>query len=76
MRGSRIMTMFSLVLAGEAIFGLPFAVARYVRERPGSPPSITMRSLQEIAELGPQGHFDLIIAPATLVTESMLGFRR
>lgn len=45
---------------------LPFAVARYVRERPGSQPSITMRSLQEIAELGPQGHFDLIIVPAPL----------
>ncbi|MFP6675249.1 MAG: MFS transporter [Pirellulaceae bacterium] len=29
MRGSRILTMFSLVLAGEAIFGLPFAVSRY-----------------------------------------------
>ena len=27
--GSRIVTMFSLILAGEAIFGLPFAVARY-----------------------------------------------
>jgi predicted MFS family arabinose efflux permease len=29
MRGSRIVTMFCLILAGEAIFGLPFAVARY-----------------------------------------------
>jgi nitrate/nitrite transporter NarK len=29
MRGSRLVTMFSLILAGEAIFGLPFAVARY-----------------------------------------------
>ncbi len=27
--GSRIVTMVSLILAGEAIFGLPFAVARY-----------------------------------------------
>lgn len=27
--GNRVITMFSLVLAGEAIFGLPFAVARY-----------------------------------------------
>ena len=42
---------------------LPFAVARYAAERPGSLPGITMRSLQEIAELGAQGHFDLIIAP-------------
>ncbi|MEO2012372.1 MAG: MFS transporter [Pirellulaceae bacterium] len=32
MRGSRILTMFSLVLAGEAIFGLPFAVSRYFGE--------------------------------------------
>jgi sugar phosphate permease len=29
MREARVVTMFSLVLAGEAIFGLPFAVARY-----------------------------------------------
>ncbi len=29
MRASRILTMFSLVFAGEAIFGLPFAVSRY-----------------------------------------------
>jgi DNA-binding transcriptional LysR family regulator len=42
---------------------LPFTIAKYIEQRPGSSPSITMRSLQEIAELGAQGHFDLIIAP-------------
>jgi len=45
---------------------MPLVVARYVQERPGSAPSITMRSLQEISELGDQGHFDLIIAPTPL----------
>lgn len=58
-----------VVIAGTSavVHGvLPLAVARYVRERPGSTPSITMRSLQEISELGDQGHFDLIIAPAPL----------
>ncbi|MDA1100033.1 MAG: LysR family transcriptional regulator [Proteobacteria bacterium] len=58
-----------VVIAGTSavVHGLlPFAVARYINERPGSPPSITMRSLQEIAEIGAQGHFDLIVAPAPL----------
>jgi DNA-binding transcriptional LysR family regulator len=42
---------------------LPSTIAKYIEQRPESSPSITMRSLQEIAELGAQGHFDLIIAP-------------
>ena len=55
-----------VVIAGTSaiVHGLlPLAVARYVQERPGSPPSIVMRSLREIVELGPQGYFDLILVP-------------
>ncbi|NQW10192.1 MAG: LysR family transcriptional regulator [Alphaproteobacteria bacterium] len=42
---------------------LPPVLARYVAGRPGLPPSMTMRSLTEIAELDPQDRFDLVFAP-------------
>lgn len=45
-------------------FGLlPLVLARYLAERPGLPPSVSMRSLPEIAELEAQDQFDLVFAP-------------
>ena len=42
---------------------LPPALARYLKERPGLPPSATMRSLAEILNLEASDTFDLVIAP-------------
>ena len=56
-----------VVIAGTSavVHGLmPFVVASYTTERPGASPGIIMRSQQEFVDLGPHGHFDLIIAPA------------
>ncbi len=45
---------------------LPPAVARYVSARPGLPPNIVMRSLQELNDLGPESRYDLVLAPMPL----------
>ena len=42
---------------------LPPALARYLDERPGLPPSATMRSLAEILNLDAADAFDLVLAP-------------
>lgn len=56
-----------VVIAGTSavVHGLmPPVIARYTTERPGASPAIVMRSQMELADLGPHGHFDLIVAPA------------
>ena len=45
---------------------LPRVVANYIQLRPGLPPSIVMRSLNQIIELGPTDRFDLVILPSPL----------
>ena len=45
---------------------LPPAIARYVHARPDLPPKVAMYSLREIADLGPEGQFDLLVAPLPL----------
>lgn len=58
-----------VVVAGTSavIHGLmPFVISRYAMEGTDVAPAIVMRSQLELADLGPQGHFDLIIAPAPI----------